>query len=113
MIAFAHLVEHRGLHAVVQKSPVARRQVRRKPHMRAQHGQQILVPYELAPEVTAVAQHHREQPQRDNLFRVRSKCSAKLRKVHLRLGSGSGLEAMLEAADWLRAQLRTACFTKP
>src|SRR6201991_4035441 len=92
------LTEHSGLHPVVKNLSRHAAQVPERFHVTAQHRLQILVLDEAAPQVTAVHQHDREQPDRAALSRDVVEFNIEVREVHLGLVTGRCLEADLEAA---------------
>src|ERR1700754_93681 len=93
-----YLTEHSGLHPVVKNLPRHAAQVPERFHVTAQHRLQILMLDEAAPQVTAVPQHDREQPDRAALTRDVIEFDIEVREIHLSLMPGRCLEADLEAA---------------
>ena len=96
------LIDHRGLHPVVE-------QVTRHPAQRlegqdvhAQHGVELLVVAEPAPQPAAVPQHHGEQPDHAQAIGLFVEAHLETGEVNLRLFAGRCLEAPLEATPGRR-----------
>jgi len=99
------LAQYRGLHAVIEDLPRHPLQVLEGSHVTAQHRLHILVHDKPRPQVAAVAEHQREQPDDTHLIGFILEDDLEVREVDLRLLARGGLEAQLER----RRRLRPHC----
>lgn len=97
--------QHRGLHPIVENLTRHAPEMIEGLHVQPQHGLQILVFNETRPQIAAMAEHDREQPDRAPDSRGVVEHDVEVREVHLRLPTRRGLEAHFKAAVAWRPHL--------
>jgi hypothetical protein len=91
------LADHRGLHAVIEDLPRCAADGGKGGDMATQHGLQVLVDDEAAPDQPREAEHHGKQPDDARDTGLIGECDLEAGEVDLRLLTGRRLEADLEA----------------